>query len=81
MAVERAPDALDLDQVDADANMTWMVGDDFETDVAGAQALGLKAVLVRTGKFRPDVVEASGILPDGIISSIAHLPDWIEAHL
>lgn len=70
-----------LAALDADAGMTWMVGDDFETDVAGAQACGLKAVLVRTGKFRPDVVEASGIMPDGIVSSIAQLPEWIEAHL
>jgi HAD superfamily hydrolase (TIGR01458 family) len=70
-----------LAALDADAGMTWMVGDDFESDVAGAQALGLKTVLVRTGKFRPDVVEASGIMPDGIVSSIAQLPQWIEAHL
>jgi HAD superfamily hydrolase (TIGR01458 family) len=70
-----------LAALDADAGMTWMVGDDFESDVAGAQALGLRTVLVRTGKFRPDVVEASGIMPDGIISSLAQLPAWIEAHL
>jgi HAD superfamily hydrolase (TIGR01458 family) len=70
-----------LAALDADAGMTWMVGDDFESDVAGAQACGLKTVLVRTGKFRPDVVEASGIMPDGIVSSIAQLPEWIEAHL
>jgi HAD superfamily hydrolase (TIGR01458 family) len=70
-----------LAALDADAGMTWMVGDDFESDVAGAQALGLKTVLVRTGKFRPDVVEASGIMPDGIVSSIAQLPQWIEAHI
>ena len=70
-----------LAALDADAGMTWMIGDDFESDIAGAQSLGLRTVLVRTGKFRPDVVEASGILPDGIVSSIAHVPRWIEAHL
>jgi ribonucleotide monophosphatase NagD (HAD superfamily) len=41
----------------------------------------MKTVLVRTGKFRPDVVEVSRTKPDGIISSIAQLPDWLEEHL
>ena len=39
---------------------------------------GLRTVLVRTGKFRPDDVERSRIQPDGIVSSIAQLPDWLE---
>lgn len=30
-----------------------MIGDDAEADVAGAMAAGLKAILVRTGKYRP----------------------------
>jgi HAD superfamily hydrolase (TIGR01458 family) len=67
--------------LDADPQMTWMIGDDLESDVVGAQGLGMHAVLVRTGKFRPDAVERSGVQPDGIISSLAHLPEWIEEHL
>src|SRR5689334_23785984 len=39
-----------LEAVDAEPSMTWMVGDVIETDIAGAQAHGLKTVLVRTGK-------------------------------
>ena len=70
-----------LHALDADASMTWMVGDDIESDIAGAQAHGMKTVLVRTGKFRPDAVEASRLRPDGIISSIAHLPEWLEEHV
>jgi HAD superfamily hydrolase (TIGR01458 family) len=70
-----------LQALDADAGMTWMVGDDIESDVAGAQAHGMRTVLVRTGKFRPDAVEAMRVRPDGIISSIAQLPDWLEEHL
>jgi ribonucleotide monophosphatase NagD (HAD superfamily) len=58
-----------------------MVGDDIEADIAGAQAHGMRTVLLRTGKFRPDAVEATQIRPDGIISSIAQLPDWLEEHL
>ena len=67
-----------LAALDADANMTWMVGDDIEADIGGAQAHGMKTVLVRTGKFRPDRVERSRVRPDGIVSSIAQLPDWLE---
>jgi ribonucleotide monophosphatase NagD (HAD superfamily) len=67
-----------LDALDSDPELTWMVGDDLEADIAGAQACGLRTVLVRTGKFRPDAVEASNIRPDGIITSIAALPGWIE---
>jgi HAD superfamily hydrolase (TIGR01458 family) len=69
-----------LEALDADAQMTWMVGDDVESDITGAQAHGMHTILVRTGKFRPDAVEASRVRPDGIISSIAHLPDWLEEH-
>jgi HAD superfamily hydrolase (TIGR01458 family) len=67
--------------LDAEPSMAWMVGDDLETDVAGARGVGMHAVLVRTGKFRPDAVEASRIRPDGIVSSIAQLPEWLEDHL
>jgi len=67
-----------LTALDADAEMTWMVGDDLYADVAGAQQFGLKTVLVRTGKFRPDEVEGSRIFPDAIVNSIAQLPDWLE---
>ena len=67
--------------LDADPHMAWMVGDDLESDIAGARGIGMRTVLVRTGKFRPDAVERSRIRPDGIVSSIGHLPDWLEEHL
>ena len=70
-----------LEALDADASQAWMVGDDIEADVRGAQQHGMRTVLVRTGKFRPDAVEASGIRPDGIVSSLAFLPDWLEENL
>ncbi|MDX6512968.1 MAG: hypothetical protein QOE36_2472 [Gaiellaceae bacterium] len=70
-----------LEAIDADAELTWMVGDDIEADIAGAQRHGMRTVLVRTGKFRPDTVERSGVMPDGIVSSISHLPEWLESHL
>ncbi|MFN2490417.1 MAG: TIGR01458 family HAD-type hydrolase [Actinomycetota bacterium] len=51
-----------------------MVGDDIHSDVLAAQALGLTGVLVRTGKFRPEVLERAGGAPDHVIDSIADLP-------
>jgi HAD superfamily hydrolase (TIGR01458 family) len=70
-----------LEALDADPALTWMVGDDIESDVAGAKGVGMRAVLVRTGKFRPDEVEIARAQPDGIVSSIADLPDWLEREL
>jgi len=70
--------AAALEALDADPSLTWMVGDDIEGDIVGAHNHGLRTVLVRTGKFRPDDVERSRVQPDGIVSSIAQLPDWLE---
>jgi HAD superfamily hydrolase (TIGR01458 family) len=72
--------AAALEALDTDPDRAWMVGDDLESDIAGARAVGINTVLVRTGKFRPDAVEASRIRPDGIVSSIGQLPDWLDEH-
>ena len=50
-----------------------MVGDDIQVDVRGAQDFGMKGVLVRTGKFRPDDLAAE-VEPDAVIDSVADLP-------
>jgi phospholysine phosphohistidine inorganic pyrophosphate phosphatase len=52
-----------------------MIGDDIETDIAGAQQAGMKSVLLRTGKFRPSDLER-GITPDAVLNSIRDLPAW-----
>ena len=70
--------ATAVEALDADPELAWMVGDDVEGDIGGAQAAGLRTVLVRTGKFRPDDLDHTSISPDGILSSIAQLPDWLE---
>jgi phospholysine phosphohistidine inorganic pyrophosphate phosphatase len=54
-----------------------MVGDDIETDIAGAQQAGLKSVLLRTGKFQPSDLQRD-ITPDAVLNSIADLPEWWE---
>ena len=61
-----------LEALDAEPPLTWMVGDDLERDIAGAQRFGLKTVLLRTGKFRPDTLERSTIVPDAVLSSIGN---------
>jgi len=50
-----------------------MVGDDVWGDVAGAQEAGLKACLVRTGKFRAEVFAKCGVAPDLIVGGIGDL--------
>ena len=72
--------AAALEALDAEPGLTWMVGDDLEGDIVGAHNHGMKTILVRTGKFRPDEVERSSTQPDGIVSSIAQLPQWLESN-
>ncbi|MFN2543568.1 MAG: HAD-IIA family hydrolase [Actinomycetota bacterium] len=52
---------------------TAIIGDDLDNDVLAAQDLGLTGVLVRTGKFRPEMLDASARKPDHVIDSIADL--------
>ena len=52
-----------------------MVGDDIRGDIEGAQRAGLKAALVRTGKFAARDLEL-GITPDAVLPSVRELPDW-----
>jgi ribonucleotide monophosphatase NagD (HAD superfamily) len=67
-----------LAALDAEPELTWMVTDDLDQDVAGAQLFGMKTLLLRTGKFRPETLERSSAVPDAVLSSIAHVPDWID---
>jgi HAD superfamily hydrolase (TIGR01458 family) len=55
------------------ATATAMIGDDVEADVGGALDAGLDGVLVRTGKFREDALDASGITPTLVVNSVADL--------
>jgi HAD superfamily hydrolase (TIGR01458 family) len=65
---------LVLEGAGASAEDAGIVGDDVETDVAGAMNAGLAGVLVRTGKYREDFVRESGIEPTATVDSIADLP-------
>ena len=56
----------------------YMVGDDLDGDIGGANSVGMKSVLVKTGKFRQETVDCSKIVPRYIISSVAELPDLLK---
>ncbi len=47
-----------------------MIGDDITNDIYGAQKSGIKSILVKTGKYRGDLIEKSNVKPDLIIDSI-----------
>lgn len=63
-----------LDSAGVGAAETLMVGDDIDSDVGGAQLLGMKGCLVKTGKFRQAYFEASPVKPDWVLASVADLP-------
>jgi ribonucleotide monophosphatase NagD (HAD superfamily) len=44
-----------------------------EADVGGGQAVGLRGVLVRTGKFRADDLAHTTVRPDAVIESLAEI--------
>jgi HAD superfamily hydrolase (TIGR01458 family) len=73
--------AAALDALDAVPELTWLVTDDVEEDLPGARLFGMRTALVRTGKFRPDSLDASGFAPDIVVSSLAQFPELLEAEL
>ena len=68
-----------LAELDAAPGEAVMVGDDVEADIGGAKRLGMRGVLVRTGKFRPAALREADPQPDGVIDSIADLPAYLAA--
>jgi HAD superfamily hydrolase (TIGR01458 family) len=56
------------------AQRVAMVGDDIENDVLAAQTVGITGVLVRTGKFREDVLARATGTPDHVVNSVADIP-------
>jgi HAD superfamily hydrolase (TIGR01458 family) len=60
------------------AGSTAMVGDDVVNDVLGGQTAGLVGVLVKTGKFSPEQLEAADGRPDHVLDTIGDLPGLLE---
>lgn len=59
------------------AHEAIMVGDDIQNDISAAQQVGMRAILVCTGKHRADSPLLANIHPDAILPSIADLPQYI----
>jgi HAD superfamily hydrolase (TIGR01458 family) len=68
-----------LEELDAAPGEAVMVGDDVEADIGGAKNLGMRGVLVRTGKFRPATLQEADPQPDAVLDSIADLPGYLAA--
>jgi HAD superfamily hydrolase (TIGR01458 family) len=62
-------------RLDMSPEQLLMIGDDIEADIGGAQAAGLKAALVKTGKFRAADLDHA-IRPEIVLDSVADLPHW-----
>ena len=70
---KRAIAALELP-----APQVAMVGDDIEADVGGAQAIGMKGVLVKSGKYRPHLIEKAHVQPDVEIEKVGAISQWLH---
>lgn len=66
-----------LADMDVAAGAAVMIGDDIDGDIAGAQSAGIRGVLVRTGKYRQEYVERSGIVPWRTLDSIAEVGELL----
>jgi HAD superfamily hydrolase (TIGR01458 family) len=69
---------LALNDMGLRADEVAMIGDDINTDIAGAQNTGLLGILVRTGKFREDDLRNATVKPSCVINSIADLKHFIS---
>ena len=61
-----------LDDLGIAPERVAMIGDDIESDVRGAQLIGMKGWLVKSGRFRKEDL-ARGIWPDQVFESIADI--------
>ncbi len=61
-----------IDEIGLPAEKIAMVGDDIRSDVQAAMSVGMKGVLVRTGKFR-DSDLGEGFEPDVVLASVNDL--------
>ncbi len=70
---------LALTSFDEKPETAIMIGDDIVSDIQGAQNAGIKAILVKTGKYRAQDLQGD-VNPDTILESIADLPEWWQSN-
>ncbi len=69
---------LALNELKLPSRQVLMVGDDIESDVGGAKREGLRGILVKTGKYRRELVELSDVEPDRVLESVADLEQILD---
>jgi 4-nitrophenyl phosphatase len=67
-----------LEALSASEATTAMIGDRLETDILGAQRLGIPAIAVLSGVTTPELIAQSDIQPDVVFESIAGLAESID---
>lgn len=65
---------LALEEMQLESSEVAMIGDDPDSDVAGARAASLYGIQVKTGKYRPGKEDTS----DLTIDSFTRLPDYLD---
>lgn len=70
---------LALEDLGLPAAEVAMVGDDIDADVGGAQAVGIKGVLVKSGKYREYLVQQSPVVPDVVVNSVDEILNLVMA--
>lgn len=68
---------LAVDSMNLKPEEVLMIGDDIVSDIKGAQDAGLKAALVKTGKFQVSDLQRD-IMPDLILQDVAELPLFLK---
>jgi putative hydrolase of the HAD superfamily len=74
----RAPFDLVLSRWGLPHEAVVMVGDTLNTDVAGAHAAGMRAVLITTGESKPADEHCPPTIPDASIAALSQLPELLE---
>ena len=70
-----------LEAMKADKTTTAMIGDRLETDILGAQRLGIPTIGVLSGVSTREQMAASDIQPDIVYESIAELAEVLEKRI
>ncbi|RWS22733.1 hypothetical protein B4U80_08711 [Leptotrombidium deliense] len=71
-----------LESLGLKADEVIMVGDDINADIAGAQSNGIRAVLVRSGKYRAERDENHvSIKPNHIVNNLEEIVNMVIKHL
>ena len=64
-----------LESLQVSPNEAVVVGDDITSDIAGAERMKMRSILVKTGKFKPDQLENPVAKPTWVLDSVSELPE------